>query len=291
MHRAKQRGRACYEVVDQAMRDRALLHLELEEGLRHAETRGELRVHYQPVVEISSGTWVGVEALVRWEHPTRGLVAPASFIPIAEDSGLIVTMGRWVLREACHTVARWNRCRRDLPPLDVAVNLSTRQLVDPGLVELVAGVLQESGLPPELLCLEITESFLMENPDSGGTEVLTALHALGVRLSVDDFGIGYSSLLYLRSFPVDTLKVDRIFVAGLGRNAEDTAIVQGVIALAHSLGLRVIAEGVEDRGQVDGLHALRCDLGQGFHWARPLPAAEMEAILGVDAAELRSVAS
>ncbi|HEV7678718.1 MAG TPA: EAL domain-containing protein [Candidatus Dormibacteraeota bacterium] len=290
MHRAKRRGHGGYELVDEALRDRAVLRLELEEGLRHAVERGELRVHYQPVVDLGCGSPVGVEALVRWQHPHQGLVAPSSFIPLAEETGLIVPMGRWVLAEACRTVAGWNRRRGDLPPLDVAVNLSTRQLADPDLVEVVAATLDETGLPAELLCLEITESFLMQSPDRG-SEVLGALHRLGVRICVDDFGTGYSSLLYLRSFPVDSLKVDRIFVAGLGRNAEDTAIVRGVIALAHSLGLQVIAEGVEDRGQVEDLRALSCDLGQGFHWARPLPAGKVEALLGVRAEPARVAAS
>ena len=280
MHRAKKLGRGGYEMADGSLRERALQRLEIEEGLRHAIADGGLRVHYQPVIDVASGAVVGVEALVRWQHPTRGLVAPVEFIPLAEESGLIVPMGRWVLEEACRTVARWNRRRRGRP-LSLAVNLSTRQLTEPGVASMVSKVLRRTGLTPSCLALEITESRLMEDAKAS-SDVLTQLHALGVRLSVDDFGTGYSSLLYLRRFPVDALKVDRAFIGGLDSNCEDTAIVHAVIALGHALGLEVVAEGVETPEQLASLRLLGCDLAQGFLWSKPLAGPEAELLLGLD---------
>jgi diguanylate cyclase (GGDEF)-like protein len=283
MYRAKERGRDRIELFDDDMRARAMARVETESALRRALEVGELRVHFQPVVDLAGEVVVGVEALVRWQHPERGLVPPLEFIPVAEETGLIVPLGAHVLSEACHTIARWNRRHRDRPALSVSVNLSARQLSSPGLRDVVAATLAESGLPPELLCLEITESVLMEDADAS-REQLQALKEIGVTLSVDDFGTGYSSLLYLKRFPVDVLKIDRSFVSGLGTSTEDSAIVAGVVQLARALGLQSVAEGVEDPEQVRRLGGLGCDLAQGFYWSPALDAEHLEAWLETAAA-------
>jgi diguanylate cyclase (GGDEF)-like protein/PAS domain S-box-containing protein len=275
MYMAKERGRDRIEVFDDEMRASAMSRLETESALRSALDNNELRVHFQPIVGLGGHEVVGVEALVRWQHPELGLVPPLDFIPLAEDTGLIVPIGTFVLGEACRTVAQWNRAHPDRRPLDVSVNLSARQLASPGLPDVVERVLVESGLPAGLLCLEITESVLMSDADTT-SELLSSLKRLGVTIAVDDFGTGYSSLLYLRRFPVDVLKIDRSFVAGLGETNEDNAIVQGVIGLARALGLRSVAEGVEEQGQATELDALGCDLAQGFLWSKPLDRANLE---------------
>jgi EAL domain-containing protein (putative c-di-GMP-specific phosphodiesterase class I) len=276
MYRAKERGRNRIEAFQGGMRTIALERLEVESDLRRALERDELRVHYQPVVRLAGASMLGVEALVRWEHPTRGLVPPLDFIPVAEETGLIQAVGSFVLTESCHQVAAWNRANPDRPPLSVAVNLSARQMSAADLTRLVLRTLNDAGLEPGLLCLEITESVLME--DVGASRmVLQSLKELGVKLAIDDFGTGYSSLLYLRRFPVDIIKVDRSFVSGLGQNSEDGAIVAGVLGLANALGVGAIAEGVEQPEQADKLAALGCEQAQGFLWSRPLPADELEA--------------
>jgi diguanylate cyclase (GGDEF)-like protein/PAS domain S-box-containing protein len=276
MYRAKERGRNRIESFQGGMRARAVERLEVESDLRRALERDELRVHFQPVVRLAGAAMVGVEALVRWQHPERGLVPPADFIPVAEETGLIQPLGAFVLHESCRQVAAWNRTNPDRAPLSVAVNLSARQMSAADLTRLVLTALNESGLDPGLLCLEITESVLMEDV-SASRNVLQSLKELGVRLGIDDFGTGYSSLLYLRRFPVDLLKVDRSFVSGLGENSEDGAIVAGVLGLAHALGVGAIAEGVEQPEQADKLASLGCELAQGFLWSKPLPADELEA--------------
>jgi diguanylate cyclase (GGDEF)-like protein/PAS domain S-box-containing protein len=278
MYRAKERGRDRIELFDEAMRERAMARLEIETELRRALDNRELCVHFQPVVGLSGEQVVGVEALVRWQHPGRGLVPPMEFIPIAEDTGLIVPLGAFVLEEACRTIAAWNAEHPDRRPLSVAVNLSARQLSSAGLRDVVARALSDSGLPAELLCLEITESVLMEDADAS-REQLHALKGLGVTLGVDDFGTGYSSLLYLRRFPVDVIKIDRSFVSGLGTSAEDGAIVAGVVQLAKALGLQSVAEGVELPDQVQRLDGLGCDLAQGFYWSPAVDADELAAWL------------
>ena len=268
MYRAKERGRGRWELFDNAMRASALDRLEIEGALRRALDRRELRVHYQPIVDLGTGGIVGVEALVRWEHHNRGLLAPGEFIGVAEDTGLIVPIGAWVLQAACRQVQRWRADGIVDDRFELTVNLSGRQLGHPDLVEQVARALDETGFPADRLELEITESVLMDDVEAS-IATLTALRDLGVRLLVDDFGTGYSSLSYLRRFPVDGLKVDRSFVDGLGREAEDSAIVAAVITLAHTLGLVAVAEGVEDQGHLDELRSLGCDLAQGFWFARP----------------------
>ncbi len=275
MYRAKERGRDRVELFDDHMRSRALARLETESTLRRAIDQQELRVHYQPVIDLTSGRATGLEALVRWQHPERGLVPPSEFIPVAEETGLIVGLGAFVLAEACTQVARWNNRRSDEPPLTVSVNLSAHQLRSPGLRELVAEALERTSLEPRLLCLEITETALVEDAESNRT-ALDSLKDLGVTLAVDDFGTGYSSLLYLRRFPVDMLKIDRSFVVGLDTNAEDTAIVSGVVGLAQALGLQAVAEGVETPEQAARLRGLGCPLAQGYYWSKPLTVRQTE---------------
>jgi diguanylate cyclase (GGDEF)-like protein/PAS domain S-box-containing protein len=275
MYRAKERGRNRIEAFQGGMRARAVERLEVETDLRRALERDELRVHYQPVVRLAGAAMLGVEALVRWQHPERGLMAPAEFIPVAEETGLIQPLGAYVLGESCRQVAAWNRTHPDRAPLSVAVNLSARQMSAADLTRLVITALNDSGLDPGLLCLEITESVLMEDV-SASRNVLQSLKELGVRLGIDDFGTGYSSLLYLRRFPVDFLKVDRSFVSGLGENSEDGAIVAGVLGLANALGVGAIAEGVEKPEQADKLAGMGCEQAQGYLWSRPLPPEELE---------------
>ncbi len=282
MYGAKERGRSRYAIFDGAMRLRGAERLETETSLRRAIERGELRVHYQPEVDLATGRAVGVEALVRWAHPERGLVAPGEFIPVAEDTGLIVPIGEWVLREACRQAHEWQGRFGD-EPLRMAVNLSGRQLADANLHDAVAGALADADLPPDLLCLEITESAVTEDPTRARV-TLRALKQLGVRLAIDDFGVGFSSLSQIRQLPpADEIKIDRSFISGLGRNREDEAIIASVISLAQSLEGETIGEGVETAEQADRLRDLGCDHAQGFHFARPGPAAEVGKLLAAAA--------
>jgi diguanylate cyclase (GGDEF)-like protein/PAS domain S-box-containing protein len=271
MYLAKDRGRARFEVFDEAMRDESTERLLLENALRRAPERGELRALYQPIVRLEDGSMVAAEALVRWDHPERGLLAASQFVPLAEETGIIVSVGGWVLNEACRQAATWSG-NGHVPA--VSVNLSARQLSRPDLVDAVAHALEDSGLNPDRLWLEITESVLMEDADTA-VAALERLRALGVHLCVDDFGTGYSSLAYLRRFPVDALKVDQSFVAGLGQDPEDSAIVEAVVSMAHSLHLSVVAEGVETEEQLARLRDLGCELAQGFYFAAPVPSAAL----------------
>ena len=273
MYRAKERGRARVEVFDPALHGRSLARLETEAGLRRALVRDELRVFYQPTIDLRTGTVVGAEALVRWEHPTRGLVAPGEFISVAEEAGLIEPIGEWVLGEACRQLARWETSGAGR--LAVSVNVSGRQLGDERLLAAVADALERADVDPALLALEITESVLMEDAETVVT-VLNNLKSLGVRLEVDDFGTGYSSLSYLSRFPLDGLKIDRSFVSGLDDDGQETkTILRSVLGLADAMGLRVVAEGVETHEQLDVLRRLGCRFAQGYHWSRPLPADEL----------------
>ncbi|MBK9178560.1 MAG: EAL domain-containing protein [Acidimicrobiales bacterium] len=277
MYRAKEQGRNRVQVFDQALRTVRLARLDLEHDLRRALRRGELAVHYQPAVWWPTGAVIAVEALVRWEHPDRGILPPAAFVPVAEESGLIVAMGEQVLAEACRTLADVRADRPELDAVRMAVNLSARQFADPDLVDTVAAALLAAGLPPEGLWLEITESVLVEEAEAVST--FRALKDLGVHLVVDDFGTGFSSLGYLRRFPVDVLKIDRTFVEGLDSSAEDRAIVSAVLALAGALGLAVIAEGVETAAQRDQLDRLGCHAMQGLLFGPAVPAAELGGLL------------
>jgi diguanylate cyclase (GGDEF)-like protein/PAS domain S-box-containing protein len=271
MYQAKQRGRNRLELFDPAMRARTAARAEAAAALRTGMERGEVIVHYQPLITLATGRVVGIEALARWARPT-GLIPPAEFIPVAEESGLIVALGQRVLALACGETAAWNAAHPD-QPLTVAVNLSVHQL-GPEVGDVVAAALEESGLAPGLLCLEITESALMEDAEAVGA-ALCDLKRLGVRLGVDDFGTGYSSLLYLRGFPIDILKIDRSFVAGMEEGDADAAIVEGVLGLAHALGLEAVAEGVETPAQADRLRGLGCELGQGYLWSPPMAPDEL----------------
>jgi EAL domain-containing protein (putative c-di-GMP-specific phosphodiesterase class I) len=261
--------------------------LRTESGLRRALENDEFRLHYQPFVGLRTGALEGFEALLRWEHPEQGLLAPDKFLAVAEETGLIVPIGKWVLEESARQLAEW-QCRFPRGgPWTMAVNLSARQLARAGLAKQVAGVLASSGIEPSMLCLELTESVLIE----ATTPALAMLHSLkelGVQLSIDDFGTGYSSLSYLRRFPVDVVKVDRSFVAGLGVDGEDDAIVAAVVGLTQRLGLRAVAEGVETEDQAARLRDLGCDLAQGYLFARPQAPADVAPLLAAAAASSAS---
>jgi diguanylate cyclase (GGDEF)-like protein len=281
MYKAKAEGKGRWAVFDLSLEARALERLELESDLRHALGQDEFRLMYQPILSLGDSRIVEVEALVRWWHPSRGLVSPMQFIPVAEETGVIESLGLWVLEQACRQARVWQEQYPSDPPLVVGVNLSARQLQQPDLVALVERVVRDVGIAPSTLKLEITESAIMQDPDAA-TRSLQALKDLGIRLAVDDFGTGYSSLSYLKRFPVDTLKIDRSFVEGVGRDNHDTAIVRSIIGLARTLGLTVTAEGVETPTQQWCLQQLGCDRVQGFLFAKPLPAREMAELLAAD---------
>jgi diguanylate cyclase (GGDEF)-like protein/PAS domain S-box-containing protein len=275
MYSAKRQGANAIEVSDEQLRLVATSRLRLLSEMRHAAFDGQLRLRYQPVVRIADETIVGVEALVRWQHPTRGLIPPDEFIPFAERSGLIAGIGAWVMREACHQAAAWKQAAPGARQVQMAVNVSGRQFAQgAGLVELVRLSLEESGADPTALVLEVTESALMDDA-AAALRILNELKALGVSLSIDDFGTGYSSLVYLKRFPVDVLKIDRSFIAGLGRSHDDAAIVQSVIDLARSFGIDAVAEGVENPQQLAILQELGCAFGQGYLWSPAEPAADL----------------
>ena len=269
LHRAKKAGRGRYELFDPRMRDRVVQRMRTEAELRRALAEDELRVHFQPFFSLPGRELAGYEALVRWEHPDRGLVPPGEFIPVAEHSGLIVQLGTRVLREACRQIAAFGR-----DDLRLTVNLSARQVEQPGLVETVSRALTDSGLAPDRLGLEITEGLLMDDSD-GIADTLRALKGLGVRLVLDDFGTGYSSLSYLKRFPLDQLKIDRSFVGGICEREEDRAIVRAIVAMAQALGLGVIPEGIETEEQLALLESLGCEYAQGFLLGRPAPLREV----------------
>jgi diguanylate cyclase (GGDEF)-like protein/PAS domain S-box-containing protein len=271
MYRAKERGRNQAALFDDTLRSRNVERLDIETSLRRALDSNELEVHYQPLLDLTTGRVRHLEALVRWQHPERGMLLPAEFVPIAEQSGLISALGRTVLESSCVELARWRREHPMHPDVSVSVNLSGRQLGDPDLVGDLERVIESTGVEPESIVLEVTESVLMDDVEFS-YQTLARLKRLRVQLAVDDFGTGYSSLSYLRSFPVDLLKVDRSFVAGLGAAGGDEAIVAAIIKLAHTLGLEAVAEGVETAAQLARLRALGCNLAQGYYLARPMPA-------------------
>ena len=268
MYRAKGAGRNQIARYLPSMRAADLSRAQIESDLRLAVTRGEFVVHYQPVVELTTRRVVGFEALVRWDHPTRGRLQPDDFVAIAEDTGAIVDIGMWVLNSACRTARSWQRRMPDGAPFTMSVNLSALQLADPRLVTDVADALAASGLPPAALVLELTESVIVERPDEVASR-FRDLKALGVRLAIDDFGVGYSSLSYLRQFPVDILKIDRSFVEAINRDDQGEAIVRGLLELARSLGLDTIAEGIETDAQWHALSLDGCLLGQGYLFGKP----------------------
>ncbi len=266
-----------HALFEPSMSLQTIERIDLENDLRRGIERGELRLHYQPLIALATDRIVGFEALVRWEHPVRGLIPPLSFVPLAEETGLILPLGRWVLERACRQARAWRDARPDGPALFMSVNLSARQFAQPELVEQVQEILAETGLEPSGLEIEITESVLMDQTDVG-IQTLRQLRDIGVRLVLDDFGTGYSSLSYLKHLPLDTIKIDRTFVAGID-GATDRSIVEAVIALAHGLHIGIVAEGIETEAQFDQLRRMGCDVGQGFLFSRPLPAAEAGRLL------------
>jgi diguanylate cyclase (GGDEF)-like protein len=271
-YRAKNRGRGRYEIFDSHLRAQAIVRLGLEADLHQAVRRREFRLLYQPIRAAGDGRMLGVEALLRWRHPERGTLGPADFLDIAEESGLIVPIGAWVLEEALRQTARWT-ASGGWHGRWTAVNLSTRQLADSRLAAHALETLRANGLDPSTLHLEVTESMLADDP--GAITALDHLHAKGVHIAIDDFGTGYSSLGYLRRIPVDTIKIDRSFIANIDRSEQDATIVTAIIAMAHALDLEVTAEGVERREQLDVLSRLGCDAVQGYYLARPLAAADI----------------
>jgi diguanylate cyclase (GGDEF)-like protein/PAS domain S-box-containing protein len=281
MYRAKSLGKARYEVFDADMRASVMARLQLETDLRHALERGEFCNFYQPIVALVSGEIAGFEALLRWQHPTRGLLGPHEFIPVAEETGLIRELGWWNLREACRQISEWRAALAAHPHLTISVNLSAKQFLQPNLVEDIRKLLGELSLPPEALKLEITESTVMADP-SAAVEMLQQIKSLGIHLAIDDFGTGYSSLSYLHRFPLDTLKIDRSFISGMGDDGEGMEIARTILPMANNLRLDVVAEGVETIQQVALLKKLHCKYGQGYYFSRPLSAEGTAALLAGD---------
>ncbi|OIQ66548.1 phytochrome-like protein cph2 [mine drainage metagenome] len=276
MYEAKNAGRNTFHFYTPELNQAVTERLELANDLRRAVERDEFRVYYQPRVDVTDGRIIGAEALIRWQHPEKGLVAPDNFIPIAEETGLIVPIGQWILHEAC----RQNRAWQDagLPPISVSVNLSPIQFRQPGLIDAVTNALAQSGLAASYLELELTESFFMQDAERINVAI-TALKSLGVALAIDDFGTGYSSLSYLKRFPVNHLKIDKSFVQEIDINPDDAAIVRAIITLGHELGLKVVAEGVETQANYEFLQQHHCDEIQGYYFSRPVPAPNMEILL------------
>ena len=283
MYRAKSLGKSRYEVFDVDMRASVIARLQLETDLRNGLKREEFRNYYQPIVSLGTGRIVGFEALLRWQHPIRGLVQPAEFITVAEETGMIRELGWWSLREACRQTCTWNADRRssNSSPLTISVNLSVKQLLQPNLATAIGNLLRETGLAPSNLKLEITESAVMQDP-AAAADVLLQIKSLGVRLSIDDFGTGYSSLSYLHRFPLDTLKIDRSFTAELDHGGDSMEIVRTILPMAKGLRLDVIAEGVENGEQLAILSKLQCEYAQGYYFSKPLNAVDAAALLEDD---------
>ncbi|MBD2080757.1 EAL domain-containing protein [Leptolyngbya sp. FACHB-17] len=279
MYRAKALGRGRHQVFDPSMHDSAVALLHMENDMRRALQNQEFQLYYQPIVSIRNDRINGLEALIRWQHPKRGLIMPSEFIPIAEETGLIIPLGWWVMREACRQMREWQIQFPTNPPLTISVNVSSKQFAQSDLVDQVQRILQETGLSAQCLKLEITESTVMENADAA-VEMLQKLRDLGLHLSIDDFGTGYSSLGYLHRFPVDTLKIDRSFITHVEDDLEKMEIIRTVVTLAWNLGMDVVAEGVETKKQLAQLKVLRCENGQGYIFSRPLNHAAVAALLG-----------
>jgi EAL domain-containing protein (putative c-di-GMP-specific phosphodiesterase class I) len=278
MYRAKAAGRGCYQVFDQTMHRNAVALLKLETELRRAVELKQFVMHYQPIISLEKGRIVGFEGLVRWRHPERGLVNPERFIAVAEETGLIVPLGWWVLRQACRHAREWQQLLPSQPPLYVSVNVSGKVIMQPDMFDRVTAILEEAGLPPTSLRLEITENVIMDHGDIALGK-LAQFHDVGVQFSVDDFGTGYSSLSYLQRFSYDTLKIDRSFISGMESKGEASAIVQTIVALANMLKISVVAEGVETSAQFQRLRQIGCSHAQGFWFCRPVDRAATQALL------------
>ncbi|HEX8560218.1 MAG TPA: EAL domain-containing protein [Pyrinomonadaceae bacterium] len=289
MYRAKSAGKARYEIFDKAMHARAINLLQMETDMRRALEREEFILHYQPIVALENFRLRGFEALVRWQHPERGFISPMDFIPVAEETGMIVQLGEWVMREACAQMNRWQKCFPLDHPLFITVNLSSKQFSQTALISTFAAILEETGIRPQSVKLEITESVVMENIDTA-TDMLRQLRSLGVQLAIDDFGTGYSSLSYLHRFPIDTLKIDRSFVTRMSENNENTEIVRTIVVLAQNLGMDVVAEGVETNEQLVLLQKLGCENGQGYFFSKPVNSDGAEKIIAETYGSLSSPA-
>ncbi|HEX5450999.1 MAG TPA: bifunctional diguanylate cyclase/phosphodiesterase, partial [Candidatus Limnocylindrales bacterium] len=279
MYMAKRKGKNRVEVFEPSMHAAAIARLALKGDLERALERDEFFVLYQPVMDLATLEIVGVEALLRWRHPKRGVVGPIDFIPVAEETGLIIPLGRWVLVEACRQSRAWDHAAPGRP-LTMNVNVSGRQVAEAGFVEEVARVLAETEVDPGRLVLEFTEGVLIQDTEATKATLL-ALKGLGVRLAIDDFGTGYSSLSYVRQFPIDVLKIDRSFIASMSDGPDETALLRSILHLSETLHLETVAEGIEEPGQLADLQALGADLGQGFLFARPLQSGEVSALLAV----------
>jgi diguanylate cyclase (GGDEF)-like protein len=278
MYRAKELGKHCWQVFEPALRARAQARVSMAIDMRHAVERGELLTVYQPKIDLATRRITGFEALLRWQHPQRGMVYPVDFIPVAEETGLIIPLGGWILRTACLQLREWQEQFPVHPPLSMNVNLSVKQLLDPSIVDLVRAVLEETGVPPKTLKLELTESCVMSGVGHA-TEILSQLQAMGVGLKLDDFGTGYSSLSYLKALHFDSLKIDRSFISKLGEDAESHAIVETIVELAHTLHMSVVAEGIESEQQLHALTGMGCDTGQGFYFSEPVRGDAAERLL------------
>jgi diguanylate cyclase (GGDEF)-like protein len=290
MHRAKALGKSRHLICDPMMHTAAVNRLRLEDDLRQAANRGELQVYYQPIVSLHDGHLSGFEALIRWQRPDFGLVAPGEFIPVAEETGLIVTIGSWVFREACSQMCAWHLQFPSEPPLTIAVNFSGKQFIQPDLVEQVVQILRETGLDPRSLGIEFTESVAMQDAERTAL-VLSELKALGVQTSIDDFGTGYSSLSHLRRLPLDVLKLDRSFVSEMLNNNESREIVHTIISLAHILCMDVVAEGIETAEQANQLRSLGCKYAQGYFFSKPMTQAKAQTLIGSGVREVSLSAS
>jgi EAL domain-containing protein (putative c-di-GMP-specific phosphodiesterase class I) len=280
MYQAKALGRGRYEFFDPSMRRQAVALLHLETDLRVALERGEFRIHYQPIVTLKDSRITGVEALLRWQHPHRGSISPLEFIPLAEETGLIVPIGEWVLRTACSQLRTWHD--EGIEPLRMAVNISALQLKEPGFADLVERVIRETKIKPETLELELTETILMDRTKAIVDELLR-LRSFGVHISIDDFGTGYSSLNYLQNLPIDTLKIDRSFIDKLAANGDQKKIVETIVMLGDNLGLDVIAEGIETAEQLAKLLAINCRRGQGYFFSKPMEGKAVRSLLSAGA--------
>jgi EAL domain-containing protein (putative c-di-GMP-specific phosphodiesterase class I) len=286
MYHAKEQGKNNFQFFSESLRSQSLERLALENSLRKAIENDELLLHYQAKLDLKVNRITGVEALLRWKHPDLGMISPSQFIPLAEDTGLIVPIGKWVLQTACAQSVAW--LKAGLPPVCLAVNLSARQFADENLLRDIEQSLHDSGMAPELLELELTESMVMQDHERA-IKILSELKKIGVRLAIDDFGVGYSSLAQIKNFPIDTLKVDRSFIRDLPDNSEDCAITQAIIAMAKTLSLTVVAEGVETQAQEDFLRGIACDETQGFYFSRPVASDQFAALLRSNAAATASL--